>query len=305
MLREARQLAQLVDLSDHTQVFDEIRYVVRLILSSFDFKYVYQVYKDMEALFNGEYTGYRACNTKYHDISHTHEVLLSMLRLMHGAFISGIRFSEKEINIALISALMHDTGYIQESSDQTGTGAKYTQIHIQRSINFMYRYFAGTPFFKDSLNDFKDILNCTGLTTKTKEVNFSSPNTALLGKMLGTADLLGQMSDRFYLEKLLFLYIEFQEAGIKVYNSELDLLDKTPGFYEMTKKRFVDELGSVNNYAILHFRDRWHTNRDLYADAINNNLECLKMLLRDHRNDYLSFLRRGQLAQKFLGTEIT
>lgn len=299
MLREAIQLAKLVDVSDHAKLFEEIQLVTRLILPSFDFKYVSKVYNDMETLFNGEYAGYRACNTKYHDISHTHQVLLAMLRLMHGAFISGVRFSEKEMNISLISALMHDTGYIQESSDLTGTGAKYTQNHIQRSIDFVYRYFSGIPMFEDSLNDFADILNCTGLTTKTKEIKFSSPKTALLGKMLGTADILGQMSDRFYLEKLLFLYIEFQEAGIKGYTSELDLLEKTPFFYEMTKNRFVNELGSANNYAVLHFRERWNINLDLYDDAINNNLECLKKLLRDHRYDYLSFLRRGQLASKF------
>ena len=31
--------------------------------------------------------------------------------------------------------------------------------------------------------------------------------------MLGTADLIGQMADRYYLEKLLLLYEEFSEAG--------------------------------------------------------------------------------------------
>ena len=298
MERETRQLARLVDLSDHTQVIEEVRIIARLILPSFDFQYVTPVFEDMETLFRGEYPGYRACNTEYHDISHTHEVLLGMLRLMHGAFISGIRFSEKEINIALISALMHDTGYLQESSDETGTGAKYTQIHIQRSIDFIHKYLAGIAYFEDSLPDFADILNCTGLMTKTTEIKFSSSNIALLGKMLGTADLLGQMSDRFYLEKLLFLYIEFQEAGIKGYTSEFNLLEKTHGFYEMTVKRFVDELGSVNNYAILHFRNRWHIDRDLYMDAISNNLKYLKKLLHDHRDNYLAFLRRGQLTRK-------
>jgi len=299
MERESRQLAQLVDLSDHAEVLEEVQIITRLILPFFDFRYLTQVFEDMETLFRGEYPGYRACNTEYHDISHTHEVLLGMLRLMHGASISGIQFSEKEINIALISALMHDTGYLQESSDETGTGAKYTQIHIQRSINFINKYFAGNACFEDSLPDFADILNCTGLMTKTREINFSSSNIALLGRMLGTADLLGQMSDRFYLEKLLFLYIEFQEAGIQVYSSEFNLLEKTHGFYEMTKKRFVDELGSVNKYAVLHFRNRWNIDRDLYIDAINNNLEYLKKLLCDHRNNYLSYLRRGQLSRKF------
>jgi len=299
MVREIKQLARLVDLSDHQKVLEEVQIIARMILPSFDLQYVTPVFEDMGNLFRGKYPGYQACNTEYHDISHTHEVLLGLLRLMHGAFISGIRFSEKEINIALIGALMHDTGYLQESSDETGTGAKYTLIHIQRSIDFINKYFTGNPFFEDSIPDFADILNCTGLMTKTKAIKFSSPNIALIGKILGTADLLGQMSDRFYLEKLLFLYIEFQEAGIHGYTNEFNLLEKTLGFYEMTRKRFIDELGSVNNYAIHHFRIRWNIDCDLYMDAINSNLEYLKKLLLEHRDDYLSFLRRGELIRKF------
>ena len=293
-----QSVSQLVDLSDHQQVFEEVQIIIRLIFPSFDFRYVTKIFWDVEALFSGEYPGYRACNTEYHDIRHTHQVLLAMLRLMHGAFISGIRFSEKEIHIGLIGALMHDTGYIQKSSDETGTGAKYTLIHIQRSISFTQKYFAGNTYFEDSFPDFADILNCTGLATMTTVIKFSSSNIAILGKMLGTADLLGQMSDRLYLEKLLFLYIEFHESGIKGFTSEFDLLQKTIGFYEMTQKRLIDELGGVNNYAIHHFRERWHIDRDLYTDAINRNIEYLKKLLIDHPDDYLSFLRRAELTRK-------
>lgn len=293
-----QSVSQLVDLSDHQQVLEEVQIIIHLIFPSFDFQFVAKVFWDVDALFSGEYPGYRACNTEYHDIRHTHQVLLGILRLMHGAFISGIRFNEKEINIGLIGAMMHDTGYIQKSSDETGTGAKYTMIHIQRSISFTQKYFAGNAYFEDSLPDFTNILNCTGLTTMAAVIKFSSSNIALLGKMLGTADLLGQMSDRLYLEKLLFLYIEFHESGIKGFTSEFDLLEKTIGFYEMTKKRFVDELGGVNNYAIHHFRERWHIDRDLYTDAINSNIEYLKKLLADHPDDYLSFLRRAELTRK-------
>ena len=56
------------------------------------------------------------------------------------------------------------------------------------------------------------------------------PENEILGKMLGTADLLGQMSDRTYLEKLPFLYLEFKHAGIDGVGTELDFFDSTPGF---------------------------------------------------------------------------
>jgi hypothetical protein len=293
-----RSVSQLIDLSNHKKVLEEVELVTRLISPDFDFKYIIKTFWDVHTLFKGEYPGFRACNTEYHDIRHTHQVLLGMLRLIHGAVISGVHFTDKEINIGLIGALMHDSGYIQNANDDTGTGAKYTLIHIQRSIGFIKKYFAGNAYFEDSFSDFSDILNCTGLTTKTAIIKFSSPNIALLGNMLGTADLLGQMSDRFYLEKLLFLYVEFHEAGVKGFTSELNLLENTIGFYEMTKQRFILELGGVNKYTIHHFRERWNINRDLYAEAINRNIDYLKKLLADHRNDYLSHLRRGKLIQK-------
>ena len=63
---------------------------------------------------------------------------------------------------------------------------------------------------------------------------------------LAAADLLGQMADRVYLEKLLFLYYEFREAGIVGYDSAFDILKKTAGFYESTKARLDGPLGSVS-----------------------------------------------------------
>ncbi len=66
--------------------------------------------------------------------------------------------------------------------------------------------------------------------------------------MLGSADLLGQMSDRAYLEKLLFLYKEFREAGIPGFNTEFDIIRKTVDFYEITVQRlrgpFAEAYGS-------------------------------------------------------------
>ena len=111
--------------------------------------------------------------------------------------------------------------------------------------------------------------------------------------MLGTADLLGQMADRAYLEKLLYLYREFQEGGIKGYESELDLLKKTTGFWAMTKKRFGEELSSVNEYVRSHFKARWNIDRDLYMEAIERSIAYLEFVLEHHESDYRDYLMQG------------
>jgi hypothetical protein len=105
-----------------------------------------------------------------------------------------------------------------------------------------------------------------------KDIKFESVENELMGKILGTADLIGQMADSNYLEKLPFLFEEFQESGITDYESGLDLLQKTPAFWEFTKKRFVTELGNVDRYLRDHFLVRWGINRDLNREAIEKNI---------------------------------
>lgn len=70
---------------------------------------------------------------------------------------------------------------------------------------------------------------------------FAGATVELLGKILGTADLLGQMADRCYLKKLPDLFDEYVEAGITTFADLLDLMDRTQGFYKMTLERFAGE----------------------------------------------------------------
>jgi hypothetical protein len=115
--------------------------------------------------------------------------------------------------------------------------------------------------------------------------------------MLGTADLLGQMADRTYLERLPFLYWEFQEANVSGFESELDLLKKTPAFWEFTRQRLVTELGNVARYLKGHFRVRWGVDRDLYREAIERNINHLEFILAHHEADYRRYLRRGSYME--------
>ena len=287
---------KLLDIRENNAIIKEVKFITSLINPEFYFQYFDQAFLDVEKLFGGHYPGFRACNTRYHDIKHTTIVLLAMARLLHGAYVAGIEFTDKDINIGLIGALMHDTGYIQSQDDLAGTGAKYTLIHVQRSIIFFQNYYAQEKYFADDLNNFHDILYCTGIKTQIGNVKFSSPKIEILGKILGTADLLGQMADRFYLEKLVFLFHEFEEAKVPGFASELDLLSKTVDFYSKTKQMFADDLGNVNRYMINHFKERWNIEKDLYAEAIEKNINYLKYILKSNYKNLHACLRRNAIT---------
>jgi len=287
---------KLLDLKDNNAILKEVKFTTSLINPQFDFQLLDRAFRDVEKLFRGHYPGFRVCNTDYHDLRHTMLVVLAMARLLHGAYLQGIKFTDKEINLGLISALMHDTGYIQTADDDSGTGAKYTLVHIKRSIMFVQDYYAQEEYFREDLENFADILNCTGLSIDIKKITFSSANIEIIGKILGTADLLGQMADRLYLEKLIPLFHEFEEGKVSGFDSELDLLKKTTNFYYITRTRLEKDLGNVIQYMADHFKERWNIDRNIYNDAIEKNINYLKFILKTNEKNVSACLRRNAIT---------
>jgi len=288
--------SQMLDIRDKNLVIKEVKHVISMINYKFIFNQFEQAFVDVERLFNGEYPGYRSCNTDYHDFQHTLHVLLAMARLLHGASVEGIEFTDKEINIGLISALMHDVGYIQSKDDIEGTGAKYTLMHIKRGIQFVQNYYEKDSYFNEDLENFSDIINCTGLSINIEDIKFASANIELLGKILATADLMGQMSDRFYLEKLISLFKEFEEGKVLGFATEHDLLKKTSHFYHVTKTRMEKDLDNVGRFMLAHFKTRWRIDRNIYQEAIDKNINYLRFVLKHNEKSLGIFLRRNSVT---------
>ncbi len=289
-----KSLSMLIDADDPIEVFNEVRIILSMMYRDFDFTMIQGTFEDILRLFRGEYPGYKACNTIYHDLRHTMDTVVAISRLMHGAFVEGTDLGKEYVSLGIISALMHDTGYIQRSDDMVGTGAKYTIIHIARSIDFMKQYFKEKGYSKNAYKICKNNILCTGINPEISRISFVSSENKITGMMLGTADLLGQMSSRTYLERLPFLYLEFREAFIDEYEDELDLLRKTIDFYELTLRRMREEFEGVNRYVRLHFKARWNIDKDLYMEAIEKNISYLKRILEEHPHDYKTHLRRRE-----------
>jgi hypothetical protein len=283
----------LIHMTDPQEVFEEVCHIVSVMNSRFDFTALDRVFRDVVKLFRGEYPGYKECNTWYHDLKHTTDCLLAMARLMHGASLHGLTLPERDVTLGLVAALFHDTGYIQMNDDLAGTGAKYTLVHVERSLAFMEKYFNQVGFSSRDLDYCRCCVNCTGLEVRVRDIHFESAHHQAVGWMLGTADLLGQMADRTYLERLPFLYREFEEGKVQGFESEVDLLKKTPAFWEFTQFRLITELGNVDRYMQDHFRVWWGLDRDLNRDTIEENIAYLKFILENHESEYRKYLRRG------------
>jgi len=294
-------LADLIDMRNPESVLEEVRAILAMMFYEPSYQVIEQTFADTVRLFNGAYPGFRRCTTPYHDLKHTTDTILAMARLIHGAILEGQLLTGPQVSLGLICALMHDTGYIQKKGDTKGTGAKYTGSDTIRSIEFMEAYLTDRGLMKEQFAPYADILICTSLETGVDELSFPSPAVELLCKLLGTADLMAQMADRIYLEKLLHLYEEFREAKIAGYSDELDLLKKTKDFYKMVKRRFRGEFNGVCDYVQRHFKERWGIDRNLYIEAIESNIVYLTYLLENHERNYRNHLRRENLMRNVKG----
>ena len=126
----------------------------------------------------------------------------------------------------------------------------------------------------------------------------------MAGSILGTADLLGQMSDRVYIEKLLFLYYEFREAGIPGFDTEYDIIRKTIDFFEAMKRKLNKEFMKVYDYAGYYFKERFNIDQNLYMDAINKNIAYIEKIIEDNSTNFRYKLRRGDWTSRIKNIEV-
>jgi len=246
-----------------------------------------QAFNDVKALFAGRFPGYLPCDTLYHDLRHTLDMTLAMARLLDGhdrALAPADQIGVRRAMLGVVVALLHDSGYLKRASEgHIENGAVYTKIHVSRSGDFLVRYLPQIGF-ADEAGAASKLVHFTGYEMDIDDIMLHDPKDRLLGCLVGTADLIGQMSDRMYLEKCReFLYPEFVWGSIARetladgreivrYASPEDLMLKTPGFYEyVARQRMEKKLGGADRYAEAHF-----DGPSLYQAEIDRNMHFLK-----------------------------
>ena len=290
------KLSDLINHGDPQSVLKEVQTTLTDGFPSLALDQVVTAFGDIVALYEGRNPEYRACSTGYHNLEHTTDTFLAMARLLHGGAILGESFSAQHLTIALISALFHDSGYIQEITDTEGTGAKHTLDHEERSVAFFERYGQSVGLSEDNLRVGRLLILSTDLSNPTTDIEDRSPSIALLGRLMVAADLLAQMAERNYLEKLLFLYREFREAGIDAFPNELDLLNKTIGFYDFIDQRLEHTADLIDRFLVAHFTKRWQIPVNLYREAISRQKQYLESILSSSGTDPRDRLRRGGIV---------
>jgi hypothetical protein len=293
--------AQIRDIfanSDSGTVWTRTRTILGLIDPAYDTSSIQGVFDDVMSLFRGDYPGYSAIRTLYHDKPHTLDVFLCAVRLMHGLRASGTPLSDEEMTLVMMAALMHDIGYAQIDGEKGGSGAQYMQTHVKRAITFMRSYVASRQFPSAYAVSLEPMLHGTDPALTFSQIEFPDERTRLLGKIVATADLTGQMADRNYLERLLFLYLEFKEANFGNYQNMFDLLRRTKAFYVTIREKLDGPLGKLYTALSYYFRETLGVENNYYLESIEKNMAYLDRVIAQDEAGYLAMLRRAGIAER-------
>ena len=249
-----------IDTKDADSVEQEVRSIYRAVLPESNDAIVANAFDWIISCFSGHRQNYQAIDIKYHDLEHTLQVLLCMMRIISGRFEAGVhpRFTEKTVELGLLAMLLHDTGYLKSTNDTGGTGAKYTLVHVDRSCDFAAELLGEKEYNKNEIKAVQNMIRCTGVDVKLDSIPFHDELERVTGFALGTSDLLGQMAADDYIEKLPFLYTEFEESFhytkkttpvAKLFSDVDDLLRSTPLFWgNYVKPRLDNDFGKLYEY---------------------------------------------------------
>ncbi len=286
-----------VNVTDPEQVCQE---VCRLLVEMFpgrSVRPIEQAYRIVTDLFRGDYPGYRPCDTPYHDLQHTLDVSLTMTRLLYGHEVGRKQDSLLGHDLTIlgvVGALFHDSGYVRRLGDRRyRNGAAYTHKHVTRSGRFLATILPQLGLEHMTVIA-KRLVHFTGYEVAVSAIRLRDSDHRMLGTLLGTADLMAQMSDRCYLEKCRDrLFPEFVVAGIagddnkwSLYSTPDALIFNTPKFFRhVLDDRLNRVLKGVYSYADAFFLPQ----KNAYQEAIERNADYLNHVVKARD---ISLLRR-------------
>jgi hypothetical protein len=274
-----------VDTRDAAQVENAVAALYRQMFPGADTSIVPRVFACVTKCFRGHCRDYQAIDARYHDLEHTLQGTLCMIRLLAGRHRARAEpvLDTHAFELGLLAILLHDTGYAKKSDDTEGTGAKYTFTHVARSAEFAGELLGGYGFPIDDILAVQHMIRCTGVNFDLAAIPFRHPVERMLGCALGTADFLGQMAAADYVDKLPFLFEEFQEATAFVgspvppganFRTFDELVRKTPTFWN----RYVRNKIEIEFAGLYHFlEDPYPGGPNEYVDRIEANIARIRV----------------------------
>lgn len=194
----------------------------------------------------------------YHNVEHTILVTLVGQEILRGKHIRDGGVSSEDWLHFILSLVCHDIGYVKgvcrQDRDgwyatgvngtliqlpQGATDASLTPYHVDRGKLFVDERFGGHKLIDAYV--IKDNIELTRFPVPADEDHQDTRNYPGLVR---AADLIGQLSDPRYLQKISALFYEFEETGtnkVLGYRNPGDLRKNYPKFYWNSVYRYIQD----------------------------------------------------------------
>lgn len=241
------------------------------------------LFADVADLYAGRWLSHEACAVTYHNFSHAVDVCLAAARILSGwnKVEQTQSLDEKYFRLGMAASLFHDAGYIKDKGDHAGLGGKFTLVHVGRSMDIAREYLREKQWPEEEVDAVCRIISITDYP-KLPDLAplFTDLKLKALAQMVATADLVAQMADTDYVQRIDDLFAEFKEVyefekretlvkqGTKVYKTVQEVKDGTIAFYEQFVVPTLGKLGRMDRYLSNFFGD----GRNSYQENIAANL---------------------------------
>ena len=229
------------------------------------------------------------CDCSYHDVQHTLLVTDAGIAILKGRQIARGDLSAHDWLQAIVAMLFHDIGYLRQllarDNDQSciiddkgacvsppkgATDAFMTPYHVTRGALYVAERFANEPAI-----DTRTVMHCIDMTQFPVPDEQAYQATDSLAALVRAADLIGQMADPQYLQKLTRLFAEFVEtgeAGRLGFDNASELRNGFPEFFYSQVHPYI---GDAIAY-LKRTQDGWHWIANLYHHLHTNqaNQDC-------------------------------
>lgn len=254
-----------------------------------------ECYKHVTHFFKGQNPHFEKNVLPYHNLRHTRLVTLATARIFHGLHLNGTVLRGVAVEKGLLCALFHDTGLLDMRMEQHPfIDTTDTVSHEKRSAQLMRTYVnvIGLPIYLSI--ECEEIINHTNLNITPQTIDCSN-ESRWIGQVVGSADLIAQMADRYYLECLSSLFYEMQRANNSQFPTVEEVMKHTTIFYQEIQERLENQLGGVHHSLRQHFFHQHLVDRNIYLDQISANIDYLNMIIEkcSGKDEEIStFLRR-------------
>jgi len=242
-----------------------------------------ELLEDVADLYAGRWPSHEACTVNYHNFSHALDVCLAAARMLSGwnKMETGQSLDDGYFQLGMAASMFHDAGYIKDKGDLAGVGGKFTLIHVERSMAIAREYLTRKQWPEAEVDAVCRIISITDYTKLPDLAHlFKEERLKALARIVATADLVAQMADIDYIQRIDDLFAEFKEVyefenrenlikkGTKIYKTVQEIKDGTITFYEQFIVPTLAKLGRMDRYLTVFFGD----GRNPYQENIVANL---------------------------------